>query len=111
MRIYSNSVRRMDEDESLLKIMNYEVRQSNKQIAELYIRLDKIQEVADPVDRKTQKEELQNRIDLCQANLKYSQDARQTIMNARVQKLQLLHKKVIADSRLESVRSFISETI
>ena len=79
----------MDVEENLLVSINAEVKESNKQIAKLYKRLDKAEEEASPVVRKRKKEQLQEGIDLCQANLRDSQNARKVIFNAWPQKQQL----------------------
>ena len=90
----SGNIRRMNRDGSMLKVYDTEVRESTKQINELYIRLDKIEEIADPTQRERQRHQLQTRVERCEENLQYSQNARQKIMDARLQELHLAQTKV-----------------
>ena len=90
----------MDRDGSMLEVYDSEVRENTKQINKLYIRLDKIEQIADPVLRERQRHQLQTRVERCEANLQYSQNARQKIMDARLQELHILKTKVGVESRL-----------
>ena len=85
----------MDVEESLLMSINAEVRDSAKQIAKLYKHLDKAEEEASPIVRKRKREQLQEGIALCQANLRDSQNARKVIFDAWLQNQPSLKSKVL----------------
>ena len=94
----------MDVDEKLLISINSEVRNSTKQVAKLYRSLDKAEEEVSPVVRKRKREQLQDRIDLCQASLRDSQNARKVIFNAWLQKQHLMKAEVLFYLNSDGVR-------
>ena len=98
----------MGKDDQLPEAITSEVKESQKEIAKLFKRLDRAEKEANLTIRKRKSEQLQDRLDLCKANLQDAKSARKNIIDTRLQELQLLQTKVPPNTSYFSLHQKVS---